>query len=370
MVRAVVHRWRTLAREIDPDLRLNGISPDFVQICRVGALLLQRPIVGYWLARRYPLVLVDELQDCSGDHLAVIKAIEKVSHLIAAADDFQDLRTVGLCEAVGWLRSSGGTRTLLSGSKRTRQRTILEPANALRDGQDCGDLLGGRLTCVLNANVGAGAIARALSYNGVRDAAILSPSGPDASAFVRDVIARLVDRAIHPKGLAHEVGPFNIEWEAVGDSERQGLLRKLEADDGTYVAVERIAEAFRDDGGVGGELAAWAVNQSRKKGITRFSSESLAAATDRILQSRRAFQLDRPSSIVRAMTINQAKNREFEGVVVLWPFAIGGTIDSHRRKLYNAITRAKRWVWVVLQESSKEPRIGKPPFSKTPKSVP
>jgi superfamily I DNA and RNA helicase len=69
------------------------------------------------------------------------------------------------------------------------------------------------------------------------------------------------------------------------------------------------------------------------------------------------------------MTINQAKNREFEGVIILWPFEVGGALDGQRRRLYNAITRAKKWVCVVVQENAAgTSRLGGAPFSKTPKA--
>ena len=70
------------------------------------------------------------------------------------------------------------------------------------------------------------------------------------------------------------------------------------------------------------------------------------------------------------MTIHQAKNREFEAVIVLWPFAVGGTLESQRRSLYNALTRAQRWAVVIVQDNPgpNESRLAKPPFSKTPKS--
>jgi superfamily I DNA/RNA helicase len=50
-----------------------------------------------------------------------------------------------------------------------------------------------------------------------------------------------------------------------------------------------------------------------------------------------------------AMTVQQAKNREFEGVVVLWPYQVGGDAEHKRRLLYNAITRARRWCTIVVQ---------------------
>jgi DNA helicase IV len=49
------------------------------------------------------------------------------------------------------------------------------------------------------------------------------------------------------------------------------------------------------------------------------------------------------------MTIQQAKNREFDGVVALWPYQVGGDAEQKRRLLYNAITRARRWCTVVVQ---------------------
>lgn len=52
-----------------------------------------------------------------------------------------------------------------------------------------------------------------------------------------------------------------------------------------------------------------------------------------------------------AMTVHQAKNREFEGVVVFWPYTVGGDVEHKRRLLYNAVTRAQRWCAVVVQNS-------------------
>ena len=59
------------------------------------------------------------------------------------------------------------------------------------------------------------------------------------------------------------------------------------------------------------------------------------------------------------MTIHQAKNREFHSVIVLWPYEIAGAIERQRRLLYNAITRAKDRVLVVVQDPA---RLKRPPF--------
>ena len=59
------------------------------------------------------------------------------------------------------------------------------------------------------------------------------------------------------------------------------------------------------------------------------------------------------------MTVHQAKNREFESVIVLWPYEVAGSADRQRRLLYNAITRAKRQAIVVVQNPT---RLNRPPF--------
>ena len=57
------------------------------------------------------------------------------------------------------------------------------------------------------------------------------------------------------------------------------------------------------------------------------------------------------------MTVHQAKNREFDSVIVLWPYEVSAT--RQRRLLYNAITRAKRQAVVIVQNPD---RINQPPF--------
>lgn len=369
LVRSVVFRWRSLGKAIEPNLDVTSATPNFKTFCRVGAALLQKRLVVEWLAKRYPVVMVDELQDCHGDHLSIIKAIESCCYVIAAADEFQDLTTTGANEAVGWLRSAGGRGTVLTGNHRTKQPTLLRAANQLRSSGDCGDILGYGVMPAMNSDVGAGGIARAIAYNRATEWVILTPTGPDVSPFVKDVVVRLIAKSIQPKGVTKAVGPFRIEWESGGENEKVTLLAKF-GDLSAGISISAITTLCGGGRDAGRDLHDWARSQNRIKGLATFSAADLGGAADRILQSRRAFLPDKPSKVIRAMTINQAKNREFDGVIVLWPFIIGGELDSHRRKLYNAITRAKRWVCVIVQESVKESRVAKPPFSKTIKPKP
>ena len=57
------------------------------------------------------------------------------------------------------------------------------------------------------------------------------------------------------------------------------------------------------------------------------------------------------------MTIQQAKNREFDHVIALWPYTIPNDVEQRRRLLYNAITRAKRSCLVLVQAENMLPGL-------------
>ena len=52
-------------------------------------------------------------------------------------------------------------------------------------------------------------------------------------------------------------------------------------------------------------------------------------------------------------------DRQFESVIVLWPYELPNSVDRQRRLLYNAVTRAERQALVVVQNPD---RLAKPPF--------
>lgn len=59
-----------------------------------------------------------------------------------------------------------------------------------------------------------------------------------------------------------------------------------------------------------------------------------------------------PGAGLLAMSIYTAKNRDFDGVVVLWPYQAAGSTDRKRHLLYNAITRARRWCLALVQSDA------------------
>jgi hypothetical protein len=367
LARRVICRWRTLARDIEPKLDLNA-SADFTIVCHVAAIITAKECVSSWLRLRYPIVVVDELQDCKGDHLCLIQKVESCCHVIAAADEFQDLQQTGPSAAVEWLHAGVGKKNILSGNRRTKDTTLLQAADRLRASQDCGDILEGALMSALNANVAAGHIGRTFCWKKPKDAVILTPTGQDKSPFVRDVVTRLTSKSIKPKGITKDVGPFRVIWESNVEEDKAALLKKLGCS-AQRIGLAALRQLCLSDKGALGDVFQWAEKKWRIKGQTEFSNGELTTTVERVLQSRRAFLPTACLGSIRAMTINQAKNREFEGVILLWPFAVGGDLESQRRRLYNALTRAKKWAIVIVQDApNRTSRLAASPFSKPPKS--
>ncbi|MEP2980449.1 MAG: ATP-binding domain-containing protein [Lentilitoribacter sp.] len=56
----------------------------------------------------------------------------------------------------------------------------------------------------------------------------------------------------------------------------------------------------------------------------------------------------------------QAENCEFDGVVIIWPYQVGGDDERKRCLLYNAVTRARHWCNVIVQGQA---ILEAPPFS-------
>jgi len=363
LARRIICRWRTLAGAIEPKLDFKN-SADFTLICHVAALVTAKASVSTWLRLRYPIVLVDELQDCKGDRLCLIQAMESCCHVIAAADEFQDLQQTGPSDAVEWLHAGIGKKNILSGNQRTKDTALLQAAGRLRSSQDCGDILKGALMSALNANVAAAHVARTICWKGPKDVVILTPTGRDKSPFVRDVVARLIAKAIKPKGITKEVGPFRVIWESNVEEDKEVFLKKL-GGSAEGMGLAELRYLCLNDKGPLGDVFRWAEKKWRITGQIRFSRGELTTTVERVLQSRRAFLPTAHPGSIRAMTINQAKNREFEGVIILWPFAVGGDLESQRRRLYNALTRAQKWATVIVQDApQKASRLAASPFSK------
>jgi superfamily I DNA/RNA helicase len=103
------------------------------------------------------------------------------------------------------------------------------------------------------------------------------------------------------------------------------------------------------------------LKRRKKIGITQCTKTELYEKILWLYHNRRAFGRYYESN-KQVLTIHQAKNREFDNVIILWTFGIAqGASDEYQRKLlYNAITRARHCCTVILIQKD---RLHKPPFS-------
>jgi superfamily I DNA/RNA helicase len=124
----------------------------------------------------------------------------------------------------------------------------------------------------------------------------------------------------------------------------------LASDHYTFLEADALFEAVAD---VPSATMTFATLKRMRdaKGVTSFSGASIAAIFDRHLTSTRHFTR-RTSRGRLAMTIHQAKNREFDRVAIVWPFKIPPSADDRRRLLYNAVTRARLSCVIVVQNAS------------------
>ena len=349
---SVVRRWRTLARrksveDLDED--------DFDKVCSLAGDLLTVTTVSSWVSRALPILVVDEFQDSKGGQLAMISALSGSATCIVAADDFQDLEGTEANSAVAWARANGEIENL-SDIYRTSASGLLKASRALRDGRDVPDRGNGfRVVGAYNHNVGASFVSKQLTWWWrFGDIAVLTPVGPSRSPFVRDLLARVGEKPISNP----PVGPYRVPWEESQKEDCDRFVEGLGLPDDPNAEVCFDGRSIADVGALWRGFRNWIERQRRVAGRTTFTAEEIRREARRVHRRSRAYRRVRDRG-VRAMTIHQAKNREFDSVIVLWPYQVTGTPERKRRLLYNAITRAKSRVLVVVQNPS---RVQQPPF--------
>ena len=342
----LVCRWRgVLAEGQNGACDLGGWT--FDERCGAAARLLAQENVRRWVCRRFPVVIADEMQDVRDARLTIIQSLSQTAHVIAAADEFQDLNSVGSNAAVDWLRCVVAP-TSLNRNHRTTCADLLASAADLREGR----LLPSRDRCKIlsaaNPNAAAGIMACNLVWFGIAGTVVLTPTGPDSSNFVKNAIERLQAKPIKPSALkGAEVGPFRIEWESHASLDASRLVECLNLQAGTSDVDTRtlcVPQAVRG----GRALQEWVDRQRRVLGRDRIPVQVLQAEAARVCQQLRAMRSTSEDRLV-SMTIHQAKNREFDRVIVLWPYEISGVPEKLRRLLYNGITRACQRATIVVQ---------------------
>ncbi|WP_256731064.1 ATP-binding domain-containing protein [Ralstonia pickettii] len=347
--RSIRERWRMLAGHLGQP---NIDEVDFDQQCTLAADLLEREVVGGWIGAGYPLVVLDEAQDLDEGRVRIISALSNHARVQVAFDDFQCLdQQRRPSPIVTWIPTVSEPE-ILAKPQRTNIQELLDAATAIRNGRPP---TAGRSFDVIGfkaAAMAAAYVASKLTYaQPRRSIAIITPSR--AKGYAEQIVATISTKQCGKKRF----GPFPTNWEE-GDSAALHGLEGASFESDSLDAIRRII-AEMPHSVLRASLLRWLQRQETVAGRSSVSGAEVLARAKRITASHRA-RAHRPDSGRRALTVHQAKNREFDGVIVIWPYTVGSDDEGKRRLLYNAVTRAKSWCFVVVQG---EESVKKIPFA-------
>lgn len=335
----LVRRWRSLATMLDvPSLRVD----QYDEQCDAAGLLSEQAEVASWVTTSFPILLVDEAQDLKPQRLRMIAALAESTHVLLAADDFQCLDpSLRPSPCVTWLRQTCKP-IVLTEVHRTTVSGLLAAASAIRRGSAPANGQGFKILAAKGPAMAAVYLSNAIAWRNGGTVAVITPALK--GGFAQSVVQKVGEKPLGTK----QNGPYMVHWEGSEEDEANALLLGFRLGVGANLADTIAALRLLPAPGIARDVARWARRQASAAGVTQFHPAEVAAAVRRHVALRRHHSSIEPASFV-AMTVQQAKNREFEGVVVLWPYQVGGDAEHKRRLLYNAVTRARRWCTVILQ---------------------
>lgn len=313
--------------------------------CEFAALLLRESAVQQWAATSFPIVVVDEAQDLTAARLAMVAALGGIARVFLAADEFQCLNPALRPNPLAqWLPTVCKPETLPK-PMRTNVAALLNAAVAVREGKAPASDGKFKIMAGSSLPLASAQLANAIKWSGGGSVAIISPS--TQSKFVREVISRV---QTEPSGKNKDLGPYAIRWE---ESERDELAKLCAAMDMpqtcTINAAVGILRTLPRSGPIE-QTITWLQRTTSTTGRADTTSDEVMGQLQRYVSIRRQ-QAKTADRGLLAMTVHQAKNREFDGVVVMWPFEFKADDEGKRRLLYNAVTRARRWCSVIVQSA-------------------
>lgn len=344
----IAHRWRGVVNHLE----LTPPQADFQAIASAAAKVIE-VAASSWVATSFPLAIVDEMQDCRGADIKLLAALEPHLTILAGADAFQDLNGNAENEAITWATNVAEVNRLTE-VHRTNKAGILDAAQALRTGAPlCLEKRPGfEIITVRSAPQGGAAAAwRIKSWGASGQLAVISPV-KSANPFVTRLTNWMADHEAKSKANpGTTAGPYCLHWAQNDDDAKERLLSAIgfEGKGGVSVSCTEL-EAIATAAAIP-ELREWARRKRFVKGCESVAADEISAEVAAIVRRRRVFS-DHQRGRLHALTVHQAKNREFDSVIILWPMGVRDDVEQQRRLLYNAITRAKRNVLVIVDDPS------------------
>lgn len=318
-----------------------GIEASFQYIMQNAASLLKSVTLQKIYAASFPLIIVDEFQDCHSSQLDFIKALSAITTVLLAADDFQLLDdSIDGCPSVEWVRLQvklGKAEIIeLVEVHRTNSEKILTAASCLRINEKAHATTVPVICCP-----GYGLIAAKIFYkllsSRLRGTSIIIC--PTKTPLLEKVLGSMENQAIR-RGKR----PFNWNREISEKMEVELILddmnvRKVGTDEWIKVPSYKYSASY--------QIADNVQRVAKLKGINKIPNEFVQREIERITHDNRAFLTGTGKRTIT--TIHGAKNREFDNVFILWPYNVPTDFELQRRWLYNAITRSKKMCVILVE---------------------
>ncbi|MCP4903217.1 MAG: ATP-binding domain-containing protein [bacterium] len=351
----LVKRWRGLSRIMNA----TPLKGDFQAIVAAASDLLNKRAVGRWVSRSYPMVLVDELQDCRDGEIKLLSGLEPHVCFICAADTFQDLSGSEDNQAASWAYAVGRV-ILLEQVHRTSVIGLLNAAHSLRNRTEVvSDRATGFEVFPVQKAPQGGAITcwRIRSWRRFGEIAIISPTARGTSPFTVKLTEWVSFKTSTAKKTGATAGPYPIEWENSDKDACEEVIKEigLPTDLQAQLLCKDIADTARQIGAA--DIRDWLRKEQYVKGRSIISCAEVIDQIGEIVRRRRTHRCGAERSRI-ALTVHQAKNREFESVIVLWPLRMQQDPEKQRRLLYNAVTRARRQALEIVEDPRKNRIVG------------
>lgn len=370
--RTLAARRRSL---ITPELHEQATAlNEFDGPCALAAGLLGHEPIRQWVARSFPLVLVDEAQDLDEHRMRILQGLSQSCRIVAAADAFQCLQDGrDTAPLITWLEGAGQTHHLTQ-PRRTKQQGLLAAALAVREGRDIKAVLtantfnnrttwngvGFRLLEAPVRNNNSGLLAWSIASDIAqhqRPVVILTPDA--GNVIIRAALGTVQTKQHTRKNNGAPFGPYPHTWDRHDNEEADALLADV-ALPKTASCADLRALLTPLTGHAAIAQAISRMERLRKAhGQSAFTAEQVTEFVRESVRNRSRLGFRQQRGHL-AMTIQRAKNREFPNVIVLWPHTATGSPEHLRRLLYNAITRAQTHCTVIVLGQN---RLNAPPFA-------
>ncbi|MHA1381895.1 MAG: ATP-binding domain-containing protein [Candidatus Helarchaeota archaeon] len=317
-------------------------------ICEKAIEVLNLDMIKQAVKNSYPVVIIDEFQDCKNDKLEFIKKINECVPIIVAADAFQDIDIDDYsAPAVKWGLENLKHIDLGKNSKRSFNSRINNSAAALRK-------ISGTTGPYVHVYTykGHGQAAKTImtyvrKYHWNKNVALLTYK-------VRDLFVKGILDSLHKeRNIDDEMQP--LPFTIINNEEVESELIIEEVEKVLSDSVSVFSSPPSDINNI--IWKAWQKCQirNRRLGKKEITSKNLIEFVLQELHYKRSYGFAYPQRSV--LSIHSAKNQEWENVFIAWnnrQFPEKADEEYRRRILYNAITRAKRNCLVLVYDPKGE----------------